>query len=368
MIGKTMKILRQMNRVTSVRNSSRWLMMALLMLNCLLASAQVRVVDAVSGSAVSYASVFDDATGKVLGITTSEGLLPAEASSCQNILVQHINYEPSSVAMASVQGGVIKMSAHKAYEVPEVAVNKAKHDYMRLKIYTRQYTIMNGVVAAVSESIDYGFYDTKKQKMKEELLLSQRLLRNESMFKNQPKWIVRAARIGRTLPGGDISDELKDIKKCDDGKRHPMMLFGSRKYWTSYVKHDAKANRIEYIRDSIFVDKPFNVKIMGVSLSDGYLSCTFNSAYGKPSVSTWRNNIFAMRITHNKTQSSVMKYIESYVLEAEYADKSDYKALRNELTQKAKSGSFPRFERPAGFPGFNKYVTNAMKSMKVVYQ
>ena len=45
--------------------------------NALLVSAQVKVVDAESGNPVGYASVFDDATGKVLGITSSEGFLPS---------------------------------------------------------------------------------------------------------------------------------------------------------------------------------------------------------------------------------------------------------------------------------------------------
>lgn len=333
----------------------------------LMASAQVKVVDAASGSPVSYASVFDDATGKVVGITTSEGVLPAGASSCQNILVQHINYEPTPVAMGSIQGNTIKMTAREGYQVPEVVVNKEKHDYMRLKIYTRQYTIMNGVVAAVSESIDYGFYNTKSQKLKEKLLLALRLQRNESLFAGQSKWIVRAASIGNALPGADISDELRCIKLYDDGKRHEQHLFGKRKYWTYFVRHDAKAKRIDFIRDSIYVDKPFNLKILGVSFSDGYTCSSFSSVYGKPSLSTWKNNVFAMRVTHNKTKSSVAKYTESYVLEAEYASKADYKALRKELELKAKEENRVHFERPQGFPGFNKYVTSAMKNMKMIY-
>ncbi len=340
----------------------RMLLVAFLLGNSLWATAQVRVVDAGSGTPVSYASVFDDASGKVLGITTSEGFLPAGASSCPVIAVQHINYEPVTVSTGSIQGNTIKLSSREAYQVPEVAVTKVKHDYMRLKIYVRQYTIMNGTVAAVSESINYGFYDVKNQRLKEHLTFSEKLMRNQYLFKGQPKWIVRAGRIGKSLPGGDISSYLKDLKRYDDGKRHTEKTpFGNHKWYTAYVKHNTKAKRIEFVKDSVYVDKPFNWKIMGISFSDGYFSYAFNSAYGKPSVSTWQNSICAARLTHNKTKSSVNKYIEIYVLETEYADKADYKALRKQLKEKKN-----KFERPQGFPGFNKYVTNAMKSMTVV--
>lgn len=352
------KVKKQVKRLSLLR----MLLVAFLLGNSLWAAAQVKVVDAESGDPVCYASVFDDASGKVLGITTSEGFLPAGASSCPTIAVQHINYAPVTVSTGSIQGNTIKLSSREAYQVPEVAVNKVKHDYMRLKIYVRQYTIMNGTVAAVSESINYGFYDVKKQKLKEQLTFSEKLMRNEYLFKGQPKLILKAGAIQKSLPGGDIVGDIKDAKKYDDGKRHTLMRpFGHHKFCTYYVKHNPKAKLIEYVTDSMCVDKPFNLKIMGITFSDGYRSTTFSSAYGKPSLSTWKNSIFAARITHNKTKSSVNKYIEMYVLESEYADKDDYKALKKELKEKKN-----KFERPKGFLGFNKYVTNAMKSMKVV--
>ncbi len=345
----------------------RMLLVVFLLMNSLWVVAQVKVVDAESGTPVCYASVFDDASGKVLGITTSEGLLPVGATSCPTISVQHINYEPVTVATGSIQGNTIKLTTREAYQVPEVTVTKKNHDYLRVKLYVRQYTIMNGTVAAVSESVNYAFYNAKNSKLKERLTHSRKLMRNEYLFKGQPKLIVKAGAIRGSLPGGDIVRDIKDARKYDDGKRHTLTRpFGHGKFCTYYVKHNSKAKLVEFITDSVCVDKPFNVKIMGIAYSNGYSSSTFSSAYGKPSLSTWKNSIHAARITHNKTKSSVDKYIEIYVLESEYADKEDYKTLKKELEQKAKSGTSTKFVRPEGFPGFNKYVTNAMKNMKVI--
>lgn len=93
---------------------------------------------------------------------------------------------------------------------------------------------------------------------------------------------------------------------------------------------------------------------------------TFSSVYGKPSLSTWQSSVSSLRITHNKTQTYADRYVEMYPLGIDYADKADFKALRDELDEKRKNGTTEAFVRPEGFPPFNKYVTEAMEHMTEV--
>ena len=334
--------------------------------NALLASAQVKVVDAESGNPVGYASVFDDATGKVLGITSSEGFLPSGAESCKTICVQHINYEPVTMALASVQDNTIKLSARENYQVKEVVIDKAKHDYVRLKIYSRQYTVVDGMVAEARESIGYGFYDAESRKYEGGQTLSMRHLRNEDSFQNQKVMIQVFAECDKPSYGANIMKAIEFYDKYNDGKRHAEYDNKGVKKVTRFVRQAPSAHRTELCVDSGLVEKPFHFWLFGISVSDLYASATFNSAYGKPSLSTWQNYFSTRRWTHNKSNRSVNVYDELYVLGVDFADKEDYKALKKELKEKKKAGTQDKFVRPNGIPPFNKYVTDAMKSMTVL--
>ncbi len=334
--------------------------------NALLASAQVKVVDAESGNPVGYASVFDDATGKVLGITSSEGFLPSGAESCKTICVQHINYEPVTMALASVQDNTIKLTARENYQVKEVVIDKAKHDYVRLKVYSRQYTVLNGMIAEVAEGVGYGFFDAESKKYKEGQTLTMRHCRNEDAFKGQKMMMQVFAECNGLSFGGKVMNSINFYDKYNDGKRHTKYDSKGVKRATYFVRKDNDAKRIELCVDSGFVEKPFNFWLLGVSVSNVYTTATFSSAYGKPSLSTWQNVFSTSRYTHNKSKTSVNVYREKYVLEVDFADKADYKALKKEMKEKEKAGTLEKFVRPEGFPPFNKYVTDAMKYMKVL--
>ncbi len=362
-----MNIMKKENK-TNVCVLKRVLFVVLLFANCVLGMAQVKVVDGVSGQAVSYASIFDDATGKVLGITNSEGLLPAAADSCQTISVQHINYDPVTVERSSVTDGVIKLASRKAYEVKEVAVDRDNHDYIRLKMYTRDYTVVNGMVAEVTESVGYGYFDSKSRRHKEDQCLMMRHLRNEDAFNGQ-KIIVQAfAECDKPSYDGRIARSVAFFDKYNDGKKHREYDKNGVKTVTYFVRNNEAEKRIELVSDSALVDKPINFWLFGVSLSDGYGLATFNSAYGKPSLSTMQNHFMVYRMTHNKSQVSVTIFRERYVLGVDFANKEDFKAIKKELKEKEKAGTAEKFVRPAGLPPFSKYVDEAMKSMKVLHE
>lgn len=351
---------------TNVCVLTRMLFVAVFLFYTIWTMAQVKVVDGVSGLPVSYASIFDDATGKVLGITNVEGVLPAAADSCKTISVQHINYDPVTLELSSVSDGIIKLASRKAYEVKEVAVDRDNHDYIRLKMYTRDYTVVNGMVAEVSESVGYGYFDNKSRKYKEGQCLTMNHLRNEAAFNGQ-KMIVQAfAECDKPTYGGRISTSLSFFDKYNDGKKHTLYDKKGVKMVTYSVRHNDAAKIIELVADSALVEKPFNIWLFGISMSDAYGLVTFSSAYGKPSLSTLQNNFSVYRMTHNKSQVSVTVYHERYMLGVDYANKEDYKAIKKELAAKAKAGTAEKFVRPEGVPPFSKYVSEAMKAMTEV--
>ncbi len=341
------------------------LLVVLSLLYCFSASAQIKAVDAESGLPVSYASVFDDATGKVLGITSSDGLLPSAAGSCAKVSVQHLSYKPATVDVSDIADHAIKLTPREAYPVNEVTVNKAKSDYMRLKFYVRQYTMINGVMSAVGEGLYYGYYDNVSKKRKKTLLLSQKQLRNESIFKGQKWQVEQVAKYTSSLPNVDIASAIGRYSQYNDGQRH-RIYNGKNKVRTFFYRHDDKAQRLELVSDSGYVDKPFNLWLFGVSVSDVYGVMSFSSAYGKPSLSTLQSITFSGRITHNKTKAAVDRYTEVYVLGVDYDTKSGFKALEKQLAARRKSGTEEPFVRPEGFPAFNRYVAEAMTHMTEV--
>ncbi len=331
---------------------------------CSSAFAQVKIqtVDSESGLPVSYASVFDDATGKVLGITSSDGLLPPAAYSCGKVSVQHLSYEPATFSVSAIADGIVKLAPREAYQVKEISVGKEKHDYARIKFYVRQYSMINGKIASVGESLNYGYYNMKKKKLEKQLTISSRLLRDEAAFDGQKQMVKSLGELSRDLPGANVADVIKDFDKYDDGKKH-YSYYKNKKYVTTFVRRDDKTQRMELVKDSMFVDRPFHLWLFGVSISDKYMSSTFSSVYGKPSLSTWLSSVGSLRVTHNKTQTYVDRYVAAYPLGIDYADKADYKAQRKEIEEKRKNGTCEAFVRPECFPPFNKYVAEAMTHM-----
>lgn len=123
------------------------------------ASAQTKVVDADSDEPVAFASVFNDETQTRVGLTDTDGKLPEAAAGCKKISIQHINYGSKSFDMDSTDNAVIRMKS-VTYQAFEVTVNKEKGDYLRIKTFVKQYTLLNGKPANVCQ-YNCGLYFSK---------------------------------------------------------------------------------------------------------------------------------------------------------------------------------------------------------------
>lgn len=363
------------NKVERLQSVKAAIVCYLLLAFCASSHAQqIKVVEEKSNAPVSYASIFDDATGKVLGLTTSDGAIPVKLSADATISIQHLNYQPVTVKVATIKNDTILVQ-ERNYQVNEVAVNPQKHDYLRMKYYVRQYSILNGMVAQVDESLCYSYHDfkdnTKKPKRQ---VLSRKVLRDENALKGQKISLQVFATYNNPLDFLNIKVENLNeafLKKKTNEIRQQEFKDGVKRF-TKIVRKDTTSNRIEYIVDSCFVEKPFNIPLLGLSITNVNVLAYLKIHNNQVGLTGLENIVISHRIVHNKTQSFADLYTEIYPLETDYADKKDLEATKDQAKENKKdskenrkSGAGNTFEQPtnANIPPFSKYIEAAMKNM-----
>lgn len=346
----------------------------LLMLSCMVSHAQVKVVDEDGDTPISYASVFDDATGKVLGITNSDGSIPVTLNPEATISIQHLNYMPITVKVGNIQNDSIHMES-RSYQVGEVAANSQAHDYLRAKLYVRQYSILNGKVAVVDESICYAYYDySDHSKTPIQQILSRKILKDESALKGQKFWLQAYATESNPLNFTRLNIEglNKGTEEIKYKELRQRAIKDGEKVATRILRYDPKDQRLEYILDSGYVEKPRRIPLLGLSMTNIKLLVNLKTYNKVVKLSGLENMLVSYRVVHNKTQGYVDSYTEMYVLGFDYASKEDLKETKKDAKEnkkvakaKKKAGEGTPFERPvnANIPPFNKYVETAMKTM-----
>ncbi len=319
------------------------------------ASAQTRVTDADSNEPVAFASVFNDETSKMIGLTDADGRLPETAAGCGKISVQHINYGSRAFDLGAAADTVLRMKA-VTFSVPEVTVNKEKADYIRIKAFVKQYTLLNGMPANVCQyNCNLYFSKDNPEKQPKCNIISQWLLEDKSAFEGQ-KMMLRAFAENNDpvyLTTWTLSKMYDKIKEA--GRYYAMD--GDEKVAVLYLRETPGQKKCEIVLDSCFTDKPFRVPLFGLSVANLYEADTYDMQYGKPTLANIQNKVSMFRIIHNKTQGFVDMVTEFYPQEVDYATKAEYKAER-------KSGR-KGFIAPENVPPFNANIERAMKRMTV---
>lgn len=363
------------NKVGKLQSAKAAIVCCILLAFCAASHAQqIKVVEENSNAPVSYASIFDDATGKVLGLTTSDGAIPVKLSADATISIQHLNYQPVTIKVGTIKNDTIQMQG-RDYPVKEVAVNPQNHDYLRMKYYVRQYSILNGMVAQVDESICYSYYDFKDHTKKpRKQILSRKVLRDENVLKGQKTALQVFATYNSPLDFLNIRVEnLNEAlsKKKTNEIRHQEFKDGVKRC-TRIVRKDTTTNRIEYIMDSCYVEKPFTIPLVGLSVTNLNVIAYLKLHNNQVSLTGLENVVISHRIVHNKSQNFVDLYTEIYPLDADYADKKDLEATKSQAKENKKdskdnrkSGAGNTFDRPTNtnIPPFSKYIEAAMKNM-----
>lgn len=314
--------------------------------------SQVKVVDKNDKLPVISASVFDANNGTFLGITDYDGFLPKTADGCDNVHIQHINYNPVNINPASYKDSAVFLSPC-IHQLPEVKVNKPSDAEIRMKVYIRQCRVLKGNPASFLESIAYLYFKTGN----EDKPTSSKILA-ENSYEN------RNAMTGE-------SHMLKSLATCSDptiflsfnGHLRYSSLRGSRRFRSSwkragsilYMNEDSVNKKCEIVHDSLFSEKPFKIPLFGFAFANMYTSETYSTEYGAPKIFNLINASDRYRVYQTKTMGYVDEYAEVYVLGIDYATKEERKA-----DKKLKKTEFVRLQ---GIVPSNDFMFEAQKTM-----
>lgn len=321
----------------------------------LAANAQTTVIDNETEEPVTYASVFDKTTGKYLGNTDGSGQLPEKAETAGTISLQHINYETTTVEMASVEGGKIRL-APQVHKIKEVTVDKGKHDYIRLTVYARQLTWMTDTLAKVGRGICHLYMKSKKKDGSPKVVLkSLTTLFNKDVLKNKNRKMTRAVLNVRPdmFMHFEGPGNVKQLP-ADSVKRLKLRSLGGN-WGINYARFDWKNKRCDVVEDSVFFKKLFTIPLTRLAIGHMYRTETYDITYGAPKISNMTNYMQGFRVLHKPSNTSVDIHEEFFVLGVDYASKEDL--------EKDKEEKVATFEPSDEYPAFNENIQEAMKTM-----
>lgn len=321
------------------------------------ATAQVKVVDAENNMPVDAASVFNNDTKTLIGLTDEQGTMPQGAEKATSLIVQHINYGSIQIAASDIKNDTIRMKS-LTFSVPEVTVEKDPEKILRMKTYVRAYSYVCDKPMKVSESICYMYFkkgDDGKPKVKK---LSELTYTDVKALGEQSTAIQVFADDDESgffrIRNHPLYDDLKEGARVT-GHR------GDRKVCVYHMTEDTARQTCEITLDSGYVDKPFNFPLFRISISDYYRSEKYTTASGKPKLVNLLSCMNKYRVTMNKTKKTVDIVAEYYPLEFDYVTKDEMKEQRKDKQR-------VKFERPAGMPPLVSVMEEAKKTMTITEQ
>ncbi len=341
-------------KIVNANGFNRYALLFILFVTAITMQAQIRVVDSESGEPVDVASVFDNASGKLLGLTDVDGNLPSAAEKCSSISLQHINYKTCNAIISLVEGKQIKMTPYSR-EIKDVKVSKDPKARIRMKVAVRTYVYTNGQVAIVTEELCNLYFKNTKSRMTPKFVsMARTSYADAATLKSQSRFIRILAQIND--PTGMCDYNLcQDYDKVLNGARIPTAW--KREGGVTYMNEDSVNKRCEIILDSVFFKKPFSIWPFPVSIANVYTSETYSLANGKPRLYDMQNKLNLYRIIRKKTGEFVDYGVEMYVYGIDYATKDDVKS--------DKQMPLEEFYLPEGLelPDMNPNIKKAMGCM-----
>lgn len=326
----------------------------ILLATAIVAQAQIKAIDSESGEPVDFASVFDNASGKVLGLTNVDGILPAGAEKCKSISIQHINYKTCDVVIAQVTDNQIKMTPCSR-EIKDVKVSKDPKAKIRMKVVVRTYAFTNGQVSLVTEELcNFYFKNSTTTTEPRFVTMARTSYGDANLLKSQSRFMRILSQLGG--PTGLCDYNLcQKYDKLKNGVRLPTDW--KREGGVTYMNEDSVNKRCEIVVDSVFANKPFKFWIFPISFSNIYTSETYSLENGTPRLYDMQNKVNMYRIIRNKTKEFVDFGVEIYVYGIDYASKEDIKSDKQTLLEE--------FKMPEGLeiPDMNPNIKKAMEHM-----
>lgn len=324
----------------------------IMLMICSSAFSQIVVVDKNSNLPVAAASVYNNDDGSVVGTTNFNGELPAAAEKLRNISLHHINYCDLNVDLGKVDSNRILLTPY-IHKVADVNVTNKDADYVRMKIYIRQFSVLNNKPAYFRESLGYLYFETKNNSEKPSYKrLSQNVYRNLKAFEGETNMLKSLAMIDNPCQFADFSLYKFYGKLKATGRIRSEWLRGGG---FIYLNEDKTNKRCEIVLDSLLADKPFNMPLFGFSFGNVHESDMYSTEYGEPRLTSLQSMSNSFRFYQNKSKRFVDNYIDIYVLDTEYVGKAQKKEEK-----KAKE---TEFVAPEGMPPLNDNIVKALKDM-----
>lgn len=327
------------------------LMILMLILACVTTKAQIYLVDEDTNEAVNAASIFNNETGKLIGLTNEKGALPAEALKIKNLTVQHINYGSKQISAADIVNDTILIKA-LTFNIPGITVNKDQKMILRMKAYTRSYSFVDNQPVAISEGIrNLYFKNSDEEKNPKIKTVSERAFVDREYYDSQSMWIQAIAD-----PDYPMFFKIKNYALYDTLKNDRKLSVYDKKgkRFVVYMKEDAKNQTCEIVTDSGFVEAPFNMPLFRLSFTNLYINEKYNIKNGSPKLANLLSFTRMMRIVLNKSKRFVDLVDEYYPMEFEYITKE-------KMTEERKDKSTKPFARPENMPGLNPLMEKAIK-------
>lgn len=328
------------------------LAIVIMLMVCTSAFSQIVVLDKTDNHPVAAVSVYNNDDGSVVGTTNFNGELPVRTEGLKNISLHHINYYNQDVDLGKVENGKIFLTPY-VHEIQNVNVTKGNADYVRMKVYIRQYSVLNNQPAYFRESLAYLYFDVKDIDDKPSFKrISENIYRNKGAFEGKSNVLKSLAMIDNPCQFASF-----DLYKCYTKlkKENRVRSRWQRGGGFMYMNEDEVNHRCEIVLDSLLADKPYNVPLFGFSFGNIYECDTYSTVYGTPTMVGLQNTYCSFRFYHNKSKEFVDNFIDIYVLGAEYVSKEQKKA-----DKKAKPIGFIA---PGGMPPLNENIVKALKSM-----
>lgn len=321
------------------------------------ASAQVKVVDADNNMPVDAASVFNNETKTLIGLTDEQGTMPQGAEKATSLILQHINYGSIKIAASDIKNDTIRMKS-LTFSVPEVTVEKDPDKILRMKTYIRSYSYVCEKPMKVSESICYLYFKNGEEGRPKVKKMSELAYTDVKALGEQSTAIQVFADDDESqffrINNYPLYDALKEGARVT-GHR------GDRKVCVYHMAEDTVRQTCEITLDSGYVDKPFNFPLFRISISDHYRSEKYTTASGKPKLVNLLSCMNKYRVTMNKTKKTVDIVAEYYPLEFDYVTKDEMKEQR-------KNKQRVKFERPDNMPPLVSVMEEAKKTMTITEQ
>lgn len=323
-------------------------------MTCTMACAQAIVIDQDSNEPVEAASVFNNDTGKLIGLTNNKGALPAGYSKARAITFQHINYGNKQINVSDITNDTILVKA-LTFNVPGITVNKDPNMILRMKTYTRSYSFVDNMPVAISEGIRYIYFKNSDESSTKTKTISERTHIDKEFYDSQSVWVQAFADPESSMffkiNNYTLYDKLKDNTKIITYKK-------KEKIMVKYMKEDPKKQTCEIITDSGFVGRPFNFPLFRISITNLYANEKYTTKSGKPKLSNLLSYTRMMRVILNKTKKFIDIVDEYYPMEFDYITKEQMKEERKDKVQKP-------FVRPENMPELNPLIEKAIKKMSL---